>query len=70
MAYHAGNSQPQVRELARRLAAEGGWGDRLYIAGGDFMGMNGNYAAGMLEGIAHYHPEAIDWMAFDSERRA
>ncbi len=26
------------------------------------MGMNGNYAAGILEGIAHYHPDTIEWM--------
>ena len=33
------------------------------------MGMNGNYAgsAGMLEGIAHYHPEFVGWMGFVRE---
>ena len=24
--------------------------------------MNGNYGAGMLEGIAHYHPHTLAWM--------
>lgn len=56
------NSQPEVRELALRLAAEAGCSDRLYIATGGFMGMNGNYSAGMLEGIAHYHPQMLVWM--------
>ena len=60
------NSQPDVRELARRLADEMGHGDRLYIARGDFKGMNGNYSAGMLEGIAHYHPCTLGWMGFES----
>jgi len=60
------NGQPDVRELARRLADEMGHGEQLYIAHGDFMGMNGNYSAGMLEGIAHYHPQTLDWMAFEA----
>ncbi|MBU1568306.1 MAG: HAD-IIB family hydrolase [Proteobacteria bacterium] len=29
----------------------------LYIARGDYLGMNGNYCAGILEGVAHYWPE-------------
>jgi len=59
------NSRPDVRKLARRIADERGNGDRLYIARGGFMGMNGNYSGGMLEGIAHYQPRAIAWMGFD-----
>ena len=31
--------------------------ERLYVARGDFLGMNGNYAAGVLEGTAHFFPE-------------
>ena len=58
------NSQPAVREQAMRLATESGHGRQLYVAQGGFMGMNGNYSAGILEGIAHYHPHSIDWMAF------
>ena len=34
----------------------------LYIAQGDFLGMNGNYSAGILEGAAHYWPEAALWL--------
>lgn len=60
------NSQPDVRELARRLADEMGYGERLYIAHGDFMGMNGNYSAGILEGVAHYYPQTLQWMGFDT----
>ncbi len=56
------NSQPQIREQSIRQAAESGHSDKLYIAKGGFMGMNGNYAAGILEGIAHYHPGIIAWM--------
>jgi len=61
------NCMPDVRELARRLADETGFAEQLYIAHGDFMGMNGNYSAGMLEGIAHYHPQTLAWMGFASD---
>ncbi|MCB8746820.1 HAD-IIB family hydrolase [Rhodoferax sp. U2-2l] len=36
--------------------------DRLYLARGDFLGMNGNYSAGILEGVAHHHPDIADWL--------
>ena len=42
-----------------RRAVEGGSTDTLYRASGDFLGMNGNYSAGILEGIAHYHPDLL-----------
>lgn len=57
-----GNSQPQVREQATRLARESGHTDRLYIARGGYLGMNGHYSGGMLEGIAHYYPFVDDWV--------
>ena len=34
----------------------------LYIARGDYLGMNGNYSAGILEGAAHYFPEVDTWL--------
>ena len=57
------NARPDVSEAARRLAHENGTDDHLYVARGDFLGMNGNYAAGILEGIAHYHPDTLALMA-------
>lgn len=63
------NSQTQVRETAVRLARESGCPDQLYIAQGGFMEMNGNYSAGMLEGIAHYHPDTLAWMGFPDTAR-
>ena len=62
-----GNSQPDVCELALLLARENGFYDQLYIAKGGFAGMNGNYSAGMLEGIAHYHPQTREWMGLDTD---
>jgi len=34
----------------------------IYMAKGNFLGMNGNYAAGVLEGLAHFHPSANAWL--------
>lgn len=57
-----GNSRGDVKRLARELAVEAGTGDCLYVAEGGLLGMNANYSAGMLEGIAHYHPQTIAWL--------
>jgi HAD superfamily hydrolase (TIGR01484 family) len=61
------NAQPEVREMASKLAAEAGHAAQLYLAQGGFMGMNGNYSGGMLEGIAHYHPQTLAWMGFTAQ---
>lgn len=57
-----GNAQAQVRDEARKLAAAEGHSAQLYIAKGGYLGMNGNYSAGMLEGIAHYFGFVTDWV--------
>ena len=59
------NAKPEVRSSALRLADEAGNGELLYCARGGFMGMNGHYSAGILEGVAHYHPHTLEWMGFD-----
>ena len=65
------NSPPAVRRLATRLTQRDRQTERLYIARGGFAAMNGNYSAGILEGVAHYYPQTIPWMGFtDGERSA
>ena len=56
------NSRPEVMARALKMAAAGGHKDRLYIARGGFLGMNGNYGGGILEGVAHFHPEIAAWL--------
>jgi HAD superfamily hydrolase (TIGR01484 family) len=34
----------------------------LYCARGGALGMNGNYAGGILEGVLHFHPEWTQWL--------
>jgi hypothetical protein len=43
-------------------AAPEGQAADLYQARGDFFGMNGNYSAGVLEGLIHYHPRLRPWL--------
>ncbi|MDT8383143.1 MAG: HAD-IIB family hydrolase [Gammaproteobacteria bacterium] len=57
------NARQDVREQAAQEARKNGLSDALYFAKGDFMGMNGNYAAGILEGIAHFIPETTAWLS-------
>ena len=55
------NATPEVRALAQEQAAANLTSEALYLARGGFRGMNGNYSAGILEGLAHYLPETVDW---------
>lgn len=61
------NASTGVRHEALARAASSGHANALYIAQGDFMGMNGNYAAGVLEGVVHYHPEVRNWLMQTNE---
>ncbi|MFC1628005.1 HAD-IIB family hydrolase [Gemmatimonadota bacterium] len=51
------NASDEVRDQAEQLVSDMGQSKSLYFAEGGFLGMNGNYSAGILEGIAHYMPE-------------
>ena len=62
------NSQSEVQKKAKNLSHEKGNEGQLYIAQGQFAGMNGNYSAGMLEGIVHYFPETAKWMELKKTR--
>jgi len=51
------NADPQVKS---QIAAANP--DTLYLAQGGYLGMNGYYSAGILEGVAHYHPSLDVWL--------
>lgn len=53
------NAQDQLRELALRESAAAGTAAQLYCATGGWWDMNGHYAAGILEGVAHFRPDLI-----------
>lgn len=56
------NSDKDVKNNATDLAQANHQENTLYIAQGGFMGMNGNYSAGILEGVAHYIPQVETWL--------
>lgn len=53
------NASREIKVEALQMANMADTAQALYLARGGFLGMNGNYAAGILEGIAHYHPEIV-----------
>lgn len=55
------NAHQDVIERAFAIASEQGTLDSLYLAKGSFKGMNGNYSAGILEGLHHFHPHLAIW---------
>jgi sucrose-6F-phosphate phosphohydrolase len=57
------NAAADVRRSALDRLSQQGRSNRLYLAAGDFRGMNGNYAAGVLEGLVHFFPETDNWIA-------
>ncbi len=59
------NAMAEVRNEAINTMQDKGMAEQLYVAKGDFLGMNGNYAAGVLEGVAHFLPEIRKWMEID-----
>jgi sucrose-6-phosphatase len=57
-----GNASIDIRDEARRRVAEAGHPESLYLARGGFLGMNGYYSAGVLEGVVHFLPHTRDWL--------
>ena len=56
------NATDDVRSEAVASLHRQGIDRSLYCAHGGLLGMNGNYAAGALEGIAHFFPHTVAWM--------
>ena len=53
------NARGDVRSEALSLARASHNEQTLYLATGTTLGMNGNYSAGILEGVAHFIPEVV-----------
>ena len=56
------NAHTAVITAARRALMDRGASQMLYVAQGGFLGMNGNYSAGVLEGLVHFRPEVAAWL--------
>jgi HAD superfamily hydrolase (TIGR01484 family) len=57
------NATDEVRKETIETLSAKQMADCLYLARGNFYGMNGNYAAGLIEGLAHYIPETDNLIA-------
>jgi len=53
------NASKDVQNEALQAIQDNGNKDFIYIARGDFHGLNGNYSAGIIEGLMHYHPDLL-----------
>ncbi|MEZ5517315.1 MAG: HAD-IIB family hydrolase [Gammaproteobacteria bacterium] len=56
------NATVEVQNQAVQEAEASGQAAALYVARGNYLGMNGNYSAGILEGFVHYIPQAENWL--------
>ena len=56
------NASEEVRREALESVTKNKRVETLYVAQGNFMGMNGNYTAGVLEGLTHFEPEVRPWI--------
>jgi len=56
------NATDTVRKEAFRLVRQAGTGKAFYAAQGGFRTTNGNYSAGILEGLVHFLPETDSWI--------
>jgi HAD superfamily hydrolase (TIGR01484 family) len=56
------NASTEVQDEAMHAINKNGNRDYIYIARGDFHGLNGNYSAGIIEGVVHYHPQLEEFL--------
>ena len=61
------NATNEVKQMALKQAEINNENNSLYIAKGEYFGMNGNYSAGILEGVAHYIPIVESWIELNQE---
>jgi HAD superfamily hydrolase (TIGR01484 family) len=57
------NAMEDVRQEAVEALSAQRMVNRLYLPEGNFWGLNGNYAAGVIEGLAHFIPETRELIA-------
>ncbi|MGD8343935.1 MAG: HAD-IIB family hydrolase [Desulfobacterales bacterium] len=66
------NATDEIRKKAVKTLSAKNMANRLYLPRGNFWGLNGNYASGVLEGLVHFIPEtgALVAKAVESIQRA
>ena len=62
------NATEDIRKEALKKLSGKNLTNRLYLPQGNFFGMNGNYAAGVMEGLVHFIPETRELIASAMEK--
>ena len=62
------NAMDEVRKEAVKMLSDKHMRHRLYLPKGNFWDMNGNYAAGIIEGLVHFMPETAELIATAVEK--
>jgi HAD superfamily hydrolase (TIGR01484 family) len=63
------NAMEDVRQEAVEALSAKHMMNHLYLPEGNFWGLNGNYAAGVIEGLAHFIPETRELIAEAVEKK-
>ncbi|MGD2038652.1 MAG: HAD-IIB family hydrolase [Desulfobacterales bacterium] len=63
------NAMAEVRKEAVKKLSQKSMANRLYLPEGNFWGLNGNYAAGVIEGLVHFVPETGELVAAAVEKK-
>lgn len=61
------NAENDIIKMAIEHAKVNDETNSLYLAKGDFLGLNGNYSAGVLEGVVHYMPDFKKFMLLNND---
>ena len=56
------NANVELKKKIKLDSDQAGFTDSTYIAQGGYSELNGNYSAGIIEGIFHYFPEIENWL--------
>jgi len=54
------NARDDVRDKALQQVQAAGHSECLYLAQSGLLDMNGNFSAGVLEGLIHFLPQTLD----------
>ena len=59
------NATDEIKRTTVAKARINAQSESIYLAQGDFYGMNGNYCAGIIEGVVHYMPDVKEWLGLN-----
>jgi sucrose-6F-phosphate phosphohydrolase len=61
------NATNELKRQAEQQAAANGYGDALLLAQAEHPPLGGNYSAGILQGVAYFAPQYVNWLRAEEE---